>query len=97
MLKSSARAALLAIFISVGFCSLLSVSARAQAQSEERINLNTASVEELMRLPGVGPTIAARIVEHRQKHGPFKRPQDVIIVRGMHTKLYRRIAHLIRT
>src|SRR5438270_5965089 len=66
-------------------------------QNDERINLNTASVEELMRLPGIGPTIAARIVEHREKHGPFKRPQDVIIVRGMHAKLYRSIAHLIRT
>src|SRR5215813_7930431 len=65
-------------------------------QNEGRIDVNTASVEELKRLPGVGPAIASRIVEHRRKHGPFKRPQDVIIVRGMSAKLYRRIAHLIR-
>jgi len=69
----------------------------AQTQAEQRINLNTASVEELMRLPNVGPTIAARIVEHRRKHGPFKRPQDVIIIRGMSAKRYRQIAHLLRT
>jgi competence protein ComEA len=68
----------------------------SRSQNEERININTASVEELRRLPGVGPAIASRVVEHRRKHGPFKRPQDVIIVRGMSAKLYRRIAHLIR-
>jgi len=68
----------------------------SRPQNEERIDINTASAEELRRLPGVGPAIASRIVEHRRKHGPFKRPQDIIIVRGMSAKLYRRIAHLIR-
>ncbi|MGE0128574.1 MAG: ComEA family DNA-binding protein [Blastocatellales bacterium] len=70
--------------------------ARFQNQSEDRININVASALELERLPGIGPALASRIVEHRRKHGPFKRPQDVIIVRGMSAKLYRRIAHLIR-
>ena len=67
-----------------------------RTQNEERININTASVEELQRLPGIGPALASRIVEHRRKHGPFKRAQDIVIVRGMSAKLYRRIAHLIR-
>jgi competence protein ComEA len=69
----------------------------SQPQREERINLNTASIEELERLPGIGPALASRIVAHRSKHGRFKRPQDIIIVRGMSAKLYRRIAHLMRT
>lgn len=69
----------------------------AAALVEERININTASTEELERLPGIGPALASRIVEHRRKHGYFRRPQDIIIVRGMSAKLYRRIAHLIRT
>jgi competence ComEA-like helix-hairpin-helix protein len=68
----------------------------SRPQNEESININTASVEELQRLPGVGPALASRIVEHRRRHGPFKRPQDIVIVRGMSAKLYRRIAHLIR-
>jgi competence protein ComEA len=64
--------------------------------AQEQININTASAEELMRLPGVGPTLAARIVEHRRKHGPFRRPQEIIIVHRLSARLYRRIAHLIR-
>jgi competence ComEA-like helix-hairpin-helix protein len=68
----------------------------SQPQNEERININTASIEELQRLPGIGPALASRIVEHRRRHGLFKRPQDIVIVRGMSAKLYRRIAHLIR-
>ena len=80
---------------------LISVTAPAAAsvphlQNEERININTASAEELQRLPGVGPALASRIVEHRRRHGLFKRPQDIVIVRGMSAKFYRRIAHLIR-
>ncbi len=67
------------------------------ASAGERININTASAEELMRLPNVGPTIANAIIAHRRKHGPFKRPQDIIIVRGMSARRYRQIAHLIGT
>jgi competence ComEA-like helix-hairpin-helix protein len=67
-----------------------------QPRSEERLNLNAASAEELERLPGIGSALASRIIEHRRKHGRFKRPQDIIIVRGMSAKLYRRIARLIR-
>jgi competence protein ComEA len=87
-----------AVSIKPGFAASnrASTNAHAQAQNEERININTASTEELERLPGIGPTLASRIVEHRRRHGRFKRPQDIIIVRGVSAKLYRRIAHLVR-
>ncbi len=70
--------------------------ATTDAQAQERINLNTASAAELMRLPYVGQTVAHRILEHRRKHGDFKRPQDLIIIKGLSAKRYRQIAHLIR-
>ncbi len=63
--------------------------------AQERIDLNKATAEELQRLPSIGPVLASRIVEHRKKHGPFKRPQDVIVVRGLSAKRYRQIAHLL--
>jgi competence ComEA-like helix-hairpin-helix protein len=78
---------------SVIFVVTLSAAPRQEA---ERININTASAEEFMRIPGIGPALAERMIEYRRKHGRFKRPQEIIIVRGMSAKRYRQIAHLIR-
>ena len=47
------------------------------------ININTASIDELERLPGLGTTLAERIVEHRNKHGRFRRVEHLITVRGI--------------
>ncbi len=75
---------------------LIAEATQAPQASDQRVNINTATLEELQRLPAIGPVIAGRIVEHRSKHGPFRRPQDVIIVRGFSAKRYRQIAHLIK-
>ena len=48
-----------------------------------RVDPNRASVAELSLLPGVGPTLAARIVEHRRREGPFRTRGDVMEVRGI--------------
>ncbi|HEX8633981.1 MAG TPA: helix-hairpin-helix domain-containing protein [Pyrinomonadaceae bacterium] len=53
------------------------------APAETLINLNTASRAELERLPGIGAGLAARIVEHRERHGAFRRVEHLIIVRGI--------------
>lgn len=74
-----------------------STASQSSAAQDATIDLNRASVEELMRLPGIGRALAERIVEHRRKHGPFRRAQDVVIVRGMSARRYRQIAHLVRT
>lgn len=72
-------------------------SANVAGFQEDRININTASVTELMRLPGIGQKLAERVIAHRTKHGAFKRPQDIVIVRGFSANRYRQLAHLIRT
>ena len=51
--------------------------------SSLQININTASAKELEELPGIGKGLAARIVEHRQRYGPFARPEHLIMVRGI--------------
>jgi len=56
-----------------------------------RINLNTATVEELTSLPGIGPSYAKRIVEYREKNGPFKRVEDLVNVQGIGEKILARI------
>ncbi len=52
------------------------------------INLNRATAEELDSLPGIGPALAARIIEYRQKVGPFQRPEDLKKVSGIGDKLF---------
>jgi competence protein ComEA len=47
------------------------------------VDLNTASASELEVLPGVGPTIAAAIVEHRERNGPFRSVDDLLDVPGI--------------
>ena len=60
-----------------------------------RININTASADELEKLPGIGKALAARILERREKYGPFRRPEHLIMVRGMSDKRFRTLRDLI--
>jgi competence protein ComEA len=55
------------------------------------VNLNTATIEELIRLPGIGPTKAAAIAAFRQKHGAFGRIDDLDRVKGFGRKTLARI------
>jgi competence ComEA-like helix-hairpin-helix protein len=57
--------------------------AHARPATTTLININTASREELEKLPGIGEGLAARIVEHRERHGAFRRVEHLIIVRGI--------------
>jgi competence protein ComEA len=58
----------------------------AKAASAALVNINTASAAEFEGLPGIGATMAARIVEYRQKNGPFKKIEDLMNVRGLGEK-----------
>jgi competence protein ComEA len=59
------------------------------------ININTASTAELETLPGIGPTLAQRIVDYREAHGPFAAIEDIIKVRGIGEGLFNEIRDLI--
>jgi competence protein ComEA len=56
-----------------------------------KVNLNTASVQQLTTLPGVGPQLAARIVEYRQKSGTFRSTQELMNVKGIGEKNFAKI------
>ncbi len=61
-----------------------------------RISINDADVDELVSLPGIGPSIAHRIVEYRAMNGEFKKLEDVKKVKGIGEKLFRRISLYIK-
>jgi len=50
------------------------------------VNINSASAGELESLPGIGAKTAARIIEYRQKNGPFKKIEELMNVRGVGEK-----------
>jgi len=63
-------------------------SAKLGSKPLVTVNLNTATATELEGLPGIGPSTAARIVEYRQKNGPFKKIEDVMNVQGVGEKSF---------
>ncbi len=58
---------------------------------EPPVNVNHATREELERLPGIGPALAARIVEHRERHGRFRRAEHLLLVRGISERRFRQL------
>lgn len=54
-----------------------------------RIEINSAPASELERLPGVGSGLAERIVAYRAEHGPFRRVEHLMMVRGISEKKFR--------
>ena len=64
--------------------------------SESAVNINSASAAELEKLPRIGRELARKIVEHREKYGAFRRPEDLILVQGMSDKKFREIKNLVK-
>jgi comEA protein len=60
-----------------------------------QVNLNTATAAELAKLPGIGPAVAARIVEYRQKNGGFKKAEELMNVRGIGEKTFLKLKPLV--
>lgn len=64
-------------------------------EEDARINVNEAGAEELVTLPGIGPSRAAAIIAEREKR-PFRRVEDIMRVPGIGRKTYLRIRASIR-
>ncbi len=71
------------IALSITLFSLIAANAQA---SDEKININTATIEQLSEIRGIGPAIAQRIVEYRQENGSFSSADEIVNVRGIGPK-----------
>jgi comEA protein len=69
----------------------LASAQKAKAASVEKVNLNTATLEQLQTLPGIGPSTAKGIIEHRTKIGKFTKIEEILNVKGIGEKKFQKI------
>ncbi|MFP4391300.1 MAG: ComEA family DNA-binding protein [Desulfohalobiaceae bacterium] len=95
MRAQATRGRLLCAMLTLALC-LCCFWGLAQAESQDLINVNKASVERLQELPGVGPVLAKRIVEYREEQ-EFEKKEDIMKVKGIGTSKFEDIKDLITT
>ena len=67
----------------------------AVALDVKKVNINKATIEELMQIKGIGKKYAERIIDFRKKNGPFKTIADIIKVKGIGPKKFELIKDMI--
>ena len=60
------------------------------------IDINQASSEDFEKLPGIGPKLAQQIVAYRQKHGPFRRVEELMVIKGIGVKKWKALRPHVR-
>lgn len=64
--------------------------------SETAVNINSASLAELEKLPSIGAGLAGKIIEHREKYGRFRRAEHLLLVEGISDRRFRQIRNQIK-
>ena len=68
----------------------------SQVSSTETININTANARELQSIPYIGERLAEEIIGHRERYGPFRKAEHLMLLQGISDRRFREIRHLIR-
>lgn len=89
-MTSSMLALLLALSLPAGdrLPSHAAVQEARPATPSQVVNVNTATAAQFEALPGIGPSMAQRIVSHREKNGPFKKLEDLMNIQGIGEKSF---------
>lgn len=90
-MKQARVVCVLALCLGLVFSSMSVLAQKSSPVSTEKINLNTATAEQLQSLPGIGPAIAKGIVDYRTKSGKFKTIEEIINVKGIGEKKFQKI------
>ena len=77
---------LFVLLIIVSF--VMGVVSIAIADEAGKVNINTATVKELVKLKRIGQKVAERIIQYREKEGPFEKPEDIMNVKGVGMKIF---------
>jgi competence protein ComEA len=99
--RSAAIVACLALFLSLAVGAAPAEAAGEKPKSEsagpkEPIDINRATEVQLTELPGIGETMAKRIVEFRDQHGPFQRAEDLMKVKGIGEKSFQKMKPYVK-
>ncbi len=81
----------LVLCVALAMVPLAAGAQKGSAPAGDKINLNSATAEQLETLPGIGPAIAKSIVEYRSKVGKFTKIEEILNVRGVGEKKFQRI------
>lgn len=66
------------------------------AEDEEKININSATVEELSKVPGISKELAEKIIEVREENGEFVDMEELLDIDGIDIKLFRQLKKHIK-
>ena len=70
--------------------------AQLLARLSEPLDLNSATLDELIDLPGIGPVLAQRIIEYRERHGGFRTLEELLEIRGIGPKRFEQLKGRVR-
>jgi len=82
------KKAKMAVLTTITVALLMSWVVPSLVADMSKVNINKATLEELTTLNGVGDKVAAKIIAFRKANGPFQKPEDLMMVKGIGQKLF---------